>query len=176
MSRKLHLGGQVKKNGWEVLNATPADYVDHLGNANNLSQFEDNTFDELYGSHILEHLDFKKELFDALEEWYRVLTPGGKLYAAVPDMDILCKLFLEKEQLDTKGRFMIMQMMFGAHSDEYDYHMIGLNHEFLHGYLNEVGFINIERVQSFNLFEDTSEMKFANVPISLNLIAEKPSA
>ncbi len=48
MDRKLHIGGKQKTDGWEVLNAIDAPSVDHVCNANNLSQFEDNTFIELY--------------------------------------------------------------------------------------------------------------------------------
>ena len=75
--RKLHIGGQVKSEGWEVLNANPAPYVDHVCNANNLSRFADNTFAEIYASHVAEHFDYNGELGQALKEWNRVLKPGG---------------------------------------------------------------------------------------------------
>jgi len=47
MTRRLHIGGTVAKEGWEVLNANPASYVDHVGNANDLSRFPDGTFDAI---------------------------------------------------------------------------------------------------------------------------------
>jgi len=171
--RKLHLGGQVRAEGWEVLNAVPGDHVDHLGNANDLSMFDDNTFSAIYASHIAEHLDYKDELINALREWFRVLTAGGKLYIGVPDMDVLCKLFLDKKQLDVQNRFKVMRIMFGGHYDEYDYHVVGLNQEFLGSFLIEAGFTNLKRVKNFGLFDDTSNMEFG-LPISLNMIARKP--
>ena len=73
MSRKLHIGGQVKVDGWEVFNAIDADYVDHVGNAKDLSRFADETFAEIYASHVLEHFDYKDELVHVLKEWRRVL-------------------------------------------------------------------------------------------------------
>lgn len=47
MTRRLHIGGTVAKEGWEVLNANPAPYVNHVGNANDLSRFPDGTFDAI---------------------------------------------------------------------------------------------------------------------------------
>lgn len=173
MARKLHIGGKVRKEGWEVLNALPGPCVDHVCNANDLSRFADGSFDAVYGSHIAEHLDYKDELLATLKEWQRVLVPGGRLYVSVPDMDILCRLFLERKQLSGDDRFMVMRMMFGGHVDEYDYHVVGLNDEFLGAFLHGAGFVNIRRVPGFGLFDDTSAMAFRGVPISLNIICNK---
>ncbi|MCK4837160.1 MAG: methyltransferase domain-containing protein [Desulfobulbaceae bacterium] len=174
MHRKLHIGGKVRADGWEVLNAVPGPFVDHLGNANDLSQFADNTFSTIYASHVVEHFDYKNELTDTLKEWNRALHPGGKVFISVPDLEILAKLFLSKN-INADGRFMVMRMMFGGHVDEYDYHVVGLNEEFLTEFLNDSGFVNIKRMNNFDLFDDTSAMLFVGVPISLNLTAEKPN-
>jgi SAM-dependent methyltransferase len=45
--------------------------------------FEDNTVDELYSSHLLEHFGYEEPV---LEEWHRVLRPGGKITIVVPDL------------------------------------------------------------------------------------------
>jgi predicted SAM-dependent methyltransferase len=66
-----------------------------------------------------------------------------------------------------------MIMMFGAHVDQYDFHKVGLNFEFLANILMDEHFVDVQRVKSFGLFEDSSEYKFVGVPISLNVIAEK---
>lgn len=101
---------------------------------------------------------------------------GGwsKIYISVPDMDILTQLFVARDQLTAEERFFVMRRMFGGHVDKYDYHVVGLNAEFLAMYLREAGYVNISRVQNFGLFEDTSNMLFKGVPISLNVIAHKP--
>ena len=173
MIRKLHIGGKIRVPDWEILNANSAEYVDHLCNANDLSQFEDSIFAEIYASHVVEHFDYNGELQNALEEWNRVLKPGGKLYISVPDLDILARLILEKEYLTEEERFAVMRMMFGGHVNKYDYHSVGLNEEFLTGFLLYTGYVNIRKVENFDLFKDTSCMVFKDIPISLNMISEK---
>ena len=69
----------------------------------------------------------------------------------------------------------LQNILFGGHVDKYDYHVVGLNEEFLTEYLKRAGFINIIKVEEFGLFNDTSNMKFKEVAISLNITAEKPS-
>jgi predicted SAM-dependent methyltransferase len=172
-SRKLHIGGTTKSAGWEILDANAGPHVDHVCNANDLSQFADNTFIELYASHVVEHFDYVDELPNTLKEWNRVLVPGGKIFISVPDLEILAMLILEKNNLNLEERFFVMRMIYGGHVDEYDYHYTGLNEEFLTAYLDGAGFINMRRVTEFGLFHDTSSMLFKGRAISLNMIAEK---
>jgi len=172
MPRRLHIGGTVRKEGWEVFNPLTGAHVDHQGNAKDLSRFEAETFTEVYASHVLEHFDYAGELLQVLREWFRVLAPGGRLLVSVPDLDVLCSLFTSRD-LNADQRFFVMRMMFGGHVDKWDYHMVGLNAEFLAGFCAHAGFAGAQRTESFGLFEDTSEMKFAGRRISVNLIAFK---
>lgn len=171
--RRLHLGGKVRSQGWEVLNALPGPNVDHLGNANDLSRFADLSFETVYASHLLEHLDYKEELQRTLREWLRVLQPGGKVQISVPDLEVLAGLILDKK-LTMPDRFMAMRMIFGGHMDDYDYHQVGLTAEFLSGFLRDAGFVDIQRVDRFGHFADTSDMVFVGQKISLNMQARKP--
>lgn len=175
MTRRLNIGGQARADGWEILNANPAPYVDHVCNANNLSQFANNTFAEIYASHVVEHLDYVNELETTLKEWLRVLAPGGRLYISVPDIDVLAGLILDK-QLSVNERFHVMCMMFGGHVDKFDYHVVGLNEEFLSIFLEAAGYTNIQKVREFGMFCDTSSTSYKGVAISLNMTAEKRSS
>ena len=175
MTRRLHIGGTVAREGWEILNAIPEPWVDHIGKAEDLSRFEDNTFAEVYASHVLEHLGYQSALPAALNEWYRVLAPEGRLMVSVPDLDTLCELYSQRESLASGDRFKIMRMMFGGQVDQYDFHCVGLNEEFLAPFLSAAGFTGIRRVDGFGLFEDCSTLVFAGRPISLNLEAHKSS-
>ena len=87
-------------------------------------------------------------------------------------MDVLSKAFVSPQA--SKGtKFDIMRMMFGGQIDEYDFHYFGWNFEFLRDYLNRAGFFELKKVDTFGLFEDTSNYKLNGFSISLNLIATK---
>jgi predicted SAM-dependent methyltransferase len=171
--RRLHIGGHVRTAGWEVLDANPGPCVDHVGDAGDLSVFADSSFEQLYASHVLEHFDYQGQLQKTLTEWRRVLTPNGRLCVSVPDLDILARLFLDRTLLSGQDRFLVMRMIFGGHIDQHDYHLVGLNEEFLTSFLHTAGFSGIHRVPQFGLFDDTSSMVFKTIPISLNMIAVK---
>ena len=168
---KLHIGGWATKEGWKILNIQKKDNVDFVGDISNLSQFKDNSIDEIYASHVFEHvryIDAKGTLLGI----HRVLASGGKFYISVPDMEVLFRQFLEKKN-ETKNKIHIIRMIFGGQKDENDFHYFGWDFELLSGLLKNVGFKNIKRVKSFSLFDDSSNMAPYGEPISLNLIAEK---
>jgi predicted SAM-dependent methyltransferase len=169
---KLHIGGQEKREGWTILDALPGPIVDHVGNCNDLSFLADESCSEVYASHVLEHLAYDGELLRTLVGIRRVLKPQGRLRASVPDLETLCRLFLHPT-LQPPDRFAIMRMMFGGRTSSHDVHYVGLNFEFLGGYLHEAGFRDIRRVPEFGLFKDTSTSLFGDVPISLNVEARK---
>jgi predicted SAM-dependent methyltransferase len=169
---KLHIGGREKREDWAILDALPGPIVDYVGNCNDLSFLADESCSEVYASHVLEHLGYNDELQKTLKGIHRVLKPGGRLRASVPDLEILCRLFLSPS-LDGTGRFNVMRMMFGSRMTDYDVHYVGLNFEFLGSFLHQAGFRDIRRVRQFGLFKDTSSLVFANAPISLNVEAWK---
>jgi predicted SAM-dependent methyltransferase len=170
--RRLHIGGQTKADGWEIFDAIPGPIVDHVGNANDLSRFPDGTFTAVYASHVAEHFDYVGELLQTIKEWYRVVAPSGKLYISVPDMNVLCRLFIDP-RVTPEGRFMVMRMIFGGHTTPYDYHKVGLNPDMLMTIFQAAGFAAAEQVADFGFFHDTSRSLFGDVPISCNLIAYK---
>ena len=54
---KLHIGGKSKKEGWKILNIQNGENIDFVGDIKDLSQFEDESIEEIYASHVLEHVD-----------------------------------------------------------------------------------------------------------------------
>jgi len=168
---KLHIGGKEVKEGWKILNIQPGPGVDFVGDLSNLAQFADRSVDEIYASHVLEHVP-QGGVPQTIAGLYRVLRRGGRLMIAVPDMDVLCRVFLRPD-LDTKTRYEFMRIMFGGQIDDNDYHFFGWNFEFLQHFLDEAGFMSVARVDNFGLFDDTSNYRPLGEPISLNVVAIK---
>ena len=146
--RRLHIGGRGPAPGWELMNARAGVGVDHVGNANDLSRFADNSLDVIYSSHVLEHLDYQDEIARTLQDWLRALKPGGLVQISVPDLAVLARL-LGDVRLDKAQRFQVMRMIFGGHTHSFDYHQTGLTEEFLRDFLQQAGFVQIERVRPF---------------------------
>lgn len=168
---KLHIGGRQVKEGWQILNIKKDAGVDFVGDISDLSQFPTESIDEIYASHVLEHVSQSKAL-ETLKGIHRVLKLGGKFYVSVPDLDVLCHLFINP-QASPQEKFHAMRMIFGGQTDEFDFHYFGWNQLFLMDFLGQAGFSTAEKVLSFGLFDDTSDYKPYGFPISLNLIATK---
>ena len=62
--------------------------------------FEDEAAELIYSSHVLEYFD-RIEALAVLNEWKRVLCPGGTLRVAVPDFQSLAELYSRDCRLDS---------------------------------------------------------------------------
>jgi predicted SAM-dependent methyltransferase len=168
---KLHIGGEQIKEGWRILNIQKKPGVDFVGDITNLSQFDNESIDEIYASHVVEHVKHSliKKTFLGI---YRVLKKGGKIYISVPDLAVLTNLFIFAKE--PHERLTLMKMIYGGQTDEYDFHYFGWYEEVLSEILSISGFKTYAKVESFNIFNDTSLMRFNNKLISLNVVAFKP--
>jgi predicted SAM-dependent methyltransferase len=168
---KLHIGGEQEKEGWTIFNTQRKTENNIIGDICDLSQFEDESIDEIYGSHVLEHVR-QKDVQSVLKGIHRVLKKNGKLYISVPDLDVLCHTMLSSF-LPFEAKMHVMRMIFGGQIDEYDFHYFGWNYDFMERFTLNAGFIKCEKVKGFGLFEDTSNYEPYGFPISLNIIAQK---
>lgn len=89
---KLNLGCGWRNFGSDWIHTDGGDY-DHLdyNDITNL-EFEDNSVDIIYASHVIEYFDIN-EVKQLLQEWRRVLKPGGELRVAVPDFESMNMLY-----------------------------------------------------------------------------------
>ena len=172
MSTKLNIGSRTRVEGWKNFDIEGGVDVDYVGDCVDLSQFADNSIETIYTSHVLQHISYRTELQNALNEWFRVLMPGGTVMISVPDLHMLCSLYISPT-LQDEQRFQIMQIMFGMQLDEYSYHSVGLSMDTLSRYMSKAGFQKIRRVEKLGLFPDCSLVQVAGVPISLNVTAHK---
>jgi predicted SAM-dependent methyltransferase len=170
---RLHIGGSERKDGWVNLGTQPAPHVDIVGNCCEMRMIQNGSVDEVYASHVLEHLGHQDELPRALAEILRVLRPSGRFMISVPDLAILAWL-LTMPHFGPNEQWQIMTMMFGGQHDPFDFHKVGFTGALLTQYLAEAGFVDLRRCQDFGLFDDTSTRREFGIPISLNMEARKP--
>jgi predicted SAM-dependent methyltransferase len=169
---RLHLGGELVRPGWTIVNAQPAPGVDVVASITDLSMFADSSAAAIYASHVYEHLS-NREVAVALLEAHRVLAPDGEIMIAVPDLEVLTTM-LAHPALSRADRWHVQRMIYGGQIDPFDFHKTGFTFDLLAAALEDAGFRNVQRVQDFNLFTDTSRAAFAGIPISLNVRAKKP--
>jgi len=87
--------------------------------------YNNGTVDLIYTSHVIEYFD-KNIVLDVLQEWRRVLKPGGILRVAVPDFEAMARLYSDgkislNKILGPLYGEMLMGKQFIYHKRVYDY-------------------------------------------------------
>lgn len=184
---KLHLGcGKRYLPGYVHIDMADFPHIDYRQRIEDLSGFADNSVDEIYACHCLEHFD-RHQVPAVLAEWARVLkTPsggleGGTIRLAVPDFQAAAEHYMEHHNLS-----IIMGFFVGGQKDKYDYHHYEFDFSHLKELLENAGFSNIKRYDWREWmpenFDDYSRaylphMDFENGKLmSLNITAEKKGA
>ena len=136
---KLHLGCGWRNFGPEWIHIDGGDY-EHLdyNDITNLP-YDDNLVDVIYASHVIEYFD-RHEIKSILQEWYRVLRPGGVLRVAVPDFLKLSWVYQDTKNLDN-----ILGPLFGKMpmGDQTIYHKTLYDFNSLKDLLQSLGFKDI---------------------------------
>jgi ubiquinone/menaquinone biosynthesis C-methylase UbiE len=170
--RYLHIGcgSNILPKPFENLDVREFPGVDHVSPAWPLP-FEDSSFDLVYSSHVLEHF-LKADTQNVLNEWSRVLKPGGILRISVPGFESLIKIY-EK----TKDLSYIVGPLVGGQTYEQNFHYNVFDTAVLTKYLENAGCEAIHtwdyRRTSHSAFFDFSQATTIEIPISLNLEGRK---
>lgn len=172
---KLHLGcGSNILPGF--VNIDFRGNVDLKLDIRDLSNFGNNTIDEIYASHVIEYFD-RDEVIIVLNEWKRVLKSGGILRLAVPDFSKIIQVY-NSSDLDSRG---ILGPLYGKIKTDtgFIYHKTVYDFKSLSKLLTNLGFndIKIYDTEIFN-FDDCSKayiphMDKNGILISLNIICKK---
>lgn len=93
-ARMLNIGcGAVFHPDWVNLDAAPADPSVIACDIRDGIPYEDGSFDAVYASHVLEHLDPASGT-RLLQDCRRVLRPAGILRIVVPDLEVIARLYI----------------------------------------------------------------------------------
>ncbi|HUU94274.1 MAG TPA: hypothetical protein VM487_00925 [Phycisphaerae bacterium] len=138
-----------------------------------LPQFTDSSVAEIRASHILEHFTGAQAL-DVMDEWVRVLKPGGRIRVAVPNFDWVCTQRHAQRTTGHEGDMATPNMLhlayiMGGQTDANDYHKSAWTRPQLQALLEAAG---LEQIAPW-----TSEIQdCASLPVSLNLEGVKPGS
>jgi predicted SAM-dependent methyltransferase len=129
----------------------------------------DETVDEIYASHCLEHFSHTQTL-DVLKEWNRVLTKGGKIYIAVPDFEKALEVYKKIGFMTDFFR----NFLWGDQEYREAFHYTCFTYATILNYLSEAGFKNINKISNMPYdLNDCSTLKFKEIKMSLNMEAIK---
>jgi predicted SAM-dependent methyltransferase len=112
--------------------------------------YEDNSVDEIYTNHALEHVT-KAKIVPTLTEWRRVLKPGGRLTIGVPDLEWCVRMWLAHKTNDW-----YMDIIFGNQEHEGESHQTGFTKEIMLHYLGLAGF---KKVSVSDVFRESTSHK-----------------
>ena len=114
---KLHVGcGGKNLPGYKHMDVRAVDdHIDYVGKADDLSMFEDNSIEEIYACHILEHIE-RHNVDKTLKEWCRVILPGGILRVAVPNFEEIMNYYIENHDL-----IKIYGLLYGGQDYQYNF-------------------------------------------------------
>jgi predicted SAM-dependent methyltransferase len=138
---RLHLGcGARYLPGWVHVDAQHFEHIDHQASIDNLSMFADNSVDEIYACHVLEHIP-RTKILSTLAEWNRVMKPNAKVRIAVPDWDaVVTHCHTHPERLPE-----VMGLVTGGQRDDLDHHTFMFNFKLLSDMLEWCGFVKMCR-------------------------------
>jgi len=107
--------------------------------------YPENSVDEILIVQTFEHLS-RNEASKALDNWYTVLKPGGKLHIDVPDFEETARQLLA--QKNEKDKEWYYRLIFGSQKNEYGFHKDGYSFAKLNTMLEEHGFKDIVQIEN----------------------------
>lgn len=131
---KLHLGcGDYWFEGYINIDMNVYGGTDWLYDIRKGLPFQSEVVEIIECYEVVEHLN-KYEIDSVLQDWYRLLIPGGKVKISVPDMDGLIALYATD-----KARS--IEMIYGF--EDHPHHKSGFTKETLTALFEKYGFKNV---------------------------------
>jgi len=136
---KLHLGcGTKHLKDYTNIDIRYLPGVDEVNNIRFLRNYKENSVDEIYACHVLEHFG-RWEYKDVLKRWFEILKPGGQLRLAVPNFQSICEHYYKTSDLKS-----LIGLLYGGQDYDENYHYIRFDYKTLSKDLKDLGFSSIE--------------------------------
>jgi beta-1,4-mannosyl-glycoprotein beta-1,4-N-acetylglucosaminyltransferase len=136
--KKLNLGcGDMILDGYVNIDLYH-EKADLKADVRDLSMIESESVDEIFGSHIFEHVS-PYQVHDTLREWCRVLRDGGVLILELPDIEGICREFGSASK---EKRYELLNCIYGTTQIEHP-HMFGWYEEIIRDHLINAGFVDV---------------------------------
>jgi predicted SAM-dependent methyltransferase len=178
--KKLHIGcGNKYLSGYIHVDIQKYEHVDIDCAIENIDKmFEEETIDEIYCCHILEHID-RHKFISVLSKLNKILKKNGKLYISVPDFESVVDLYNKDKNMLPK----LYGLLYGGQRNEFDYHYVTFDFTLLQKILEKCGYNNVERYDYNDyLPEQHDDYSKCYIPhmdskngklMSLNIVAHK---
>jgi len=140
-------------SGYSCVNYDQRDLkmVDEVGDVKDLSRFEDEYFDYILASDIIEHFPIS-ETVGVLEEWKRVLKVGGVIEFRLPDLKAICQKYVNGLQ-DAK---LTSWLLYGGQDYPGNFHYVAFDRPFLGSIMLHLGF----KESAYRPADNNFEIKF----------------
>jgi predicted SAM-dependent methyltransferase len=166
---RINLGsGERPLEGWVNVDALPdAPGVDVVADIVEPLPFDSASADALYASHLLEHVS-TDDVPGVLAEWRRVLRPGGVLMIAVPDLEVIARMIVERPGWFTPPHTPWIGAIYGGQKDAWDFHKTGFTAPWLAYCLDQAGFGDVRRVDRFTELR-VDDGSYSPIPFGVNV-------
>ena len=137
---KIHLGcGKKYIPGWYHIDVVDLPHIDLIHEVSSLPMLLDCSVSLAYASHVLEHF-CRMEVPKVLQEWHRILRPGGVLRLAVPDFAAVVDEYKAGGTLQS-----LLGLLVGSQRGLYEFHHTIFDEATLTQLLINTGFTEICR-------------------------------
>lgn len=164
---KLHVGcGDVHLNGYVNIDSRYQPGVDRVDNIGILKRYSENSVDEIYACHCLDHFS-RWEYPRVLKRWFDLLVPGGVLKISTIDFHAIVELYEFGKSLKDLIGCLVAAQDYDSNVRRMHWNYVTLDRD-----LKDAGFSSVTRL--FVPFEDDcSSAKIDDILISLNVRAQK---
>jgi len=131
---------EKEKDEFVYIDAHGADGIDIVCEWDNIP-IPDESFNEIHSSDTIEHLEIWKAV-EILQEWKRIMKPGGLLWGTTPSFLWACKIATEGDLENA------MRMIYGDRASRFDVHYTTHTKESLTKLLSDAGFVDIDLSES----------------------------